>query len=131
MISWPPNMEGADVIAFPARAAVPAIAALMLAVTCLPAVAQDLPRLNTNQQYVEENSASTTLDTADPETGIESPRIRVSLATAIPADRCALINLGYLDPATVNLEEWKGREAEGILFVPRAGEMLYRVKTRP
>jgi hypothetical protein len=54
-------------IAFPARAAVPAIAALMLVVTCLPAVAQDLPRLNTNQQYVEENSASTTLDTADPE----------------------------------------------------------------
>jgi nickel-dependent lactate racemase len=71
------------------------------------------------------------LGTYDPATGIESPRIRVSLATAIPAERCALINLGYLDPATVNLEEWKGREAEGILFVPRAGEMLYRVKTRP
>ena len=71
------------------------------------------------------------LGTYDPETGIESARIRVSLATAIPAERCARINLGYLDPATVNLEEWKGREAEGILCVPRAGEMLYRVKTRP
>jgi lactate racemase len=71
------------------------------------------------------------LGTYDPDTGIESARIRVSLATAIPAERCARINLGYLDPVTVNLEEWKGREAEGILYVPRAGEMLYRVKTRP
>jgi hypothetical protein len=24
---------------------------------------------------------------------------------------------------------WEGREAEGILVVPRAGEMLYRVRS--
>ncbi len=71
------------------------------------------------------------LGTYDPETGIESARIRVTLATGISEERCRHINLGYLDPATINLEEWKGREAEGILYVPRAGEMLYRVKTRP
>jgi hypothetical protein len=52
----------------------------------------------------------------------------VTLATGIPPERCRRINLGYLDPATVNLHDWQGREAEGILVVPRAGEMLYRVR---
>jgi nickel-dependent lactate racemase len=64
----------------------------------------------------------------DPATGVETPRIQVTLATGIPQDRCRRINLGYLDPPTVNLEDWQGREDEGILVVPRAGEMLYRVK---
>jgi nickel-dependent lactate racemase len=64
----------------------------------------------------------------DPATGVETPRIQVTLATGIPPDRCRRINLGYLDPATVNLEDWEGREDEGILVVPQAGEMLYRVK---
>jgi len=62
---------------------------------------------------------------------LEKPNVRVTLASKIPAEDCARLNLGYLDPATVNLDEWKGREAEGILYVPRAGEMLYRVKSRP
>jgi len=64
----------------------------------------------------------------DAETGIESPRIRVTLATRIPRERCERINLGYLDPDTIRLDEWKNREAEGILLVPKAGEMLYRIK---
>ncbi len=64
----------------------------------------------------------------DLETGIETPRINVTLATGIPAERCRRINLGYIDPATVDLKEWEGREAEGILLVPRAGEMLYRIQ---
>jgi nickel-dependent lactate racemase len=62
------------------------------------------------------------------EDGIEQPRIKVTLATGIPRERCERINLGYLDPATVDLDAWRGREDEGILSVPRAGEMLYRVK---
>lgn len=62
--------------------------------------------------------------------GREAPRIQVTLATGIPKERCERINLGYLDPASVNPEEWKGREDEGILLVPRAGEMLYRVEER-
>jgi nickel-dependent lactate racemase len=64
----------------------------------------------------------------DAATGIETPRIRVTLATGIPEGRCRRINLGYLDPRQVDLREWQGREAEGILAVPRAGEMLYRLK---
>ena len=64
----------------------------------------------------------------DADTGEEKLRIQVTLATSIPAERCEKINLGYLDPATINLTDWQGREAEGILVVPQAGEMLYRVR---
>lgn len=68
------------------------------------------------------------IGTYDAETGVETPRIKVTLATKIARERCERVNLGYLDPATINLDEWKGREDEGILFVPKAGEMLYRLK---
>jgi len=60
------------------------------------------------------------------ENGVETPRIEVILATGIPKERCERINLGYMDPATIDVEEWLGREDEGILVVPRAGEVLYR-----
>jgi nickel-dependent lactate racemase len=66
----------------------------------------------------------------DAESGSERPRIKVTLATRIPEARCRRVNLGYLDPDSVKLEEWKGREDEGILFVPKAGELLYRVKPK-
>jgi lactate racemase len=62
------------------------------------------------------------------ENGIEKPNVRVTLSSKISAEDCARLNLGYLDPAKVNVNEWENREGEGILFVPRAGEMLYRVK---
>jgi nickel-dependent lactate racemase len=68
------------------------------------------------------------LGTYDPLTKIETPRIRVTLATGILAERCARINLGYLDPEKVNLKEWENRVDEGILVVQRAGEMLYRIR---
>jgi nickel-dependent lactate racemase len=64
----------------------------------------------------------------DPATGIETPRIRVTLATRIPEERCKKINLGYIELAEVKIEEWQGREAEGIKVVPRAGETLFRLK---
>ena len=54
----------------------------------------------------------------------------MTLATGIPEARCRQINLGYLDPSTVDVEAWAGREAEGVLLVRRAGEMLYRVRQR-
>ncbi|HEY5270965.1 MAG TPA: lactate racemase domain-containing protein [Anaerolineales bacterium] len=60
--------------------------------------------------------------------GIEKPNVRVTLASKISAEDCARLNLGYLDPAKVNLEDWKDREDEGILYVSKAGEMLYRVR---
>jgi nickel-dependent lactate racemase len=68
------------------------------------------------------------LGTYDAATGIERPRVTVTLATGIPAERCARINLGYLDPRSVDVEAWKGREQEGVLCLPRAGETLYRVR---
>ncbi|HEY65013.1 MAG TPA: DUF2088 domain-containing protein [Caldilineae bacterium] len=64
------------------------------------------------------------------ENGVEKPRIQVTLATGIPKERCERVNLGYRDPATINPEEWMGREDEGILVVPHAGEMLYRLKSQ-
>jgi nickel-dependent lactate racemase len=71
----------------------------------------------------------TGLGTFDKNTGIESKRIRVTLATGIPAERCQKINLGYLAPGEVNIEEWKNHEDEGILVIPQAGEMLYRIRS--
>jgi nickel-dependent lactate racemase len=68
--------------------------------------------------------------TYDAENGIETPRIKVTLATKIPKERCERVNLGYLDPETINFDEWKGREDEGILLVPKAGEMLYRLNSQ-
>jgi nickel-dependent lactate racemase len=61
--------------------------------------------------------------------GVEHPRIKVTLASKLSPEACQNLSLGYLDPNTVKLEEWQGREAEGILYVPKAGEMLYRVRT--
>lgn len=63
------------------------------------------------------------------ENGVEKPRVNVVLATGIPEEICRKINLGYRDPATIEVEEWKDREDEGILYVPKAGEMLYRLKS--
>lgn len=66
----------------------------------------------------------------DAATGVETPRIRVTLATRISRERCEALNLGYLDPDSINPKDWEGREAEGILLVPKAGELLYRIKPR-
>ncbi len=60
--------------------------------------------------------------------GVERARIRVTLATGIPPEMCQQINLGYRDPATLDLAALSGRENEGILVVPRAGEFLYRLR---
>jgi nickel-dependent lactate racemase len=58
----------------------------------------------------------------------ERPRIQVTLASKIPRDDCQRLNLGYLDPATINPTDWANREDEGVLLVPKAGETLYRVR---
>ncbi len=65
------------------------------------------------------------------ENGIEKARIRVTLATQISEKICKQVNLGYMNPDEINVEEWKNREDEGILYVPKAGEMLYRLKDDP
>jgi len=61
------------------------------------------------------------------EDGIEKPRISVVLATAIPEETCRKINLGYRDPAGIRVDDYKGREGEGVLFVDHAGEVLHRL----
>ena len=66
--------------------------------------------------------------TYDVATGVETPRVQVTLATGISRERCDRINLGYRDPKSIDIAAWTGREREGILVVPRAGEMLYRLK---
>ncbi len=62
------------------------------------------------------------------EDGIECPRIEVIIASQIPPETCAKINLGYLDPGSIDPEDFKNRDSEGILVVPKAGEILHRVK---
>jgi nickel-dependent lactate racemase len=64
------------------------------------------------------------------EDGIERCRATVTLASQIPESTCRRINLGYRDPGKIRVEDFADREAEGILLVPKAGEMLYQL-TRP
>jgi len=59
--------------------------------------------------------------------GVEKPRVNVVLATRIPKDRCERINLGYMNPDDVNFDDWEGRESEGVVRIPKAGETLYRL----
>ncbi len=66
------------------------------------------------------------LGSFDASSGVETPRIRVTLATGIPRERCGRINLGYLDPAHIDVDAW--RQDPDTLVVSRAGEMLYRLR---
>ena len=65
--------------------------------------------------------------TYDAATGVETPRIKVTLATGIPEERCRKISLGYADPASIDVQQWRAHQEDGWLVVPRAGEMLYRL----
>ncbi len=65
------------------------------------------------------------------ENGVERPRVNVVLATGIPREVCEKVNLGYRDPKTIRPEEYGDREEEGVLYVPKAGETLYRLKNAP
>ncbi|HEY3330039.1 MAG TPA: lactate racemase domain-containing protein [Capsulimonadaceae bacterium] len=65
------------------------------------------------------------------EDGVEKPRVLVTLATGIPEEVCRRINLGYRDPASINVADYANREDEGILYVPSAGETLYQLADPP
>jgi len=60
--------------------------------------------------------------------GVERPRVEVVLATGLSEETCRRIGLGYLDPANIDVADYQGREDEGVLCVPRAGERLYRLR---
>lgn len=57
----------------------------------------------------------------------EQPRVQVTLATGISQHRCHEHNVGYMDPSSLDPQKWAGRENEGVLMVPKAGEILYRL----
>ena len=61
------------------------------------------------------------------ENGIERPRVQVTVASQIPREVCERINLGYRDPASIDVESFADREDEGVLLVRKAGEHLYRL----
>ena len=65
------------------------------------------------------------------ENGVEKPRVEVVLATGIPESVCRAVNLGYMDYRKIRRSDYEGREAEGVLCIPKAGEMLYRWKGAP
>jgi nickel-dependent lactate racemase len=60
--------------------------------------------------------------------GVEKPRLRVTLATGISQERCHGVDLNYMDPRSLRINEWTDREDEGIKVVAPAGEMLFRLK---
>jgi nickel-dependent lactate racemase len=59
--------------------------------------------------------------------GVEKPRIQVVLATSIARATCERVCLGYMNPAEINLDDYKNREDQGIFYVERAGEILHRL----
>jgi len=63
--------------------------------------------------------------TYDDEQG-ERCRVRVTLATGIPEDVVRRANLGYLDPAEVDIEAF--RADPETFVVPEAGEVLFRLR---
>jgi nickel-dependent lactate racemase len=60
--------------------------------------------------------------------GLECPRVQVTLATGISRAECEQVNLGYRDPASIDVNEWAARNDPDLLVVPRAGEYLYRLQ---
>jgi lactate racemase len=65
------------------------------------------------------------------ENGVETPRAHVTLATQIPEETCKKINFGYRNPNEIRVKDFADREEEGILLVPKAGEMLFHLRHRP
>jgi lactate racemase len=64
--------------------------------------------------------------TFDAETG-ERCRVRVTLATGIGRELTERVNLGYLDPASVDPDAWA--EDPKTLVVRNAGEVLFRLRS--
>jgi nickel-dependent lactate racemase len=62
------------------------------------------------------------------EKGQEHARVKVTLSSQISEEDCERLSLGYLNPADVKIHEWENREIDGILYIPKAGETLYRVR---
>lgn len=59
------------------------------------------------------------------EAGVERARIQVTLASKISEEDCKKLSLGYMNPDEIKPEDWQG---DGLLYVPKAGEILYRLR---
>lgn len=68
--------------------------------------------------------------TYDAATGVESLRITVTLATAIPEEECRALNLNWRDWRGIDVAAWEAEAAldPDRLVVHRAGEQLYRLR---
>ncbi len=63
------------------------------------------------------------------ENGVELPRAKVTLASRVPKETCDALALGYLDPDAIDPRDFMDREDEGVLYVPKAGEVLFKTRT--
>jgi len=57
--------------------------------------------------------------------GVEKPRINVCIATGIDKETCRQINLGYVDPRSIDFSSFNDKNC---LVVKDAGEILFRLK---
>ena len=62
------------------------------------------------------------------DSGVERPRITVTLATGIARPICEAISLSYRDVGTIDVARW--REDPDTLVVEEAGQVLYRLKEK-
>ncbi len=59
---------------------------------------------------------------------VETPRIQVTLATGISEADCRELNLGYRNVHEIDVASWSHSRDERRLHVPKAGEILYRLR---
>jgi hypothetical protein len=83
-----------------------------------------------SDRYLNDDEALSIVSQALATLPVDGTRVHIliPLGTGIPEERGRIINPGYHNPATVNLKGWENHQDEGILGVPRAGEILYRLK---
>jgi nickel-dependent lactate racemase len=65
------------------------------------------------------------------ENGIEHCRATVTVASQISAEKCQRLNLNYRDPNSIRVKDFANREDEGVLLVPKSGEMLFQLTNPP
>lgn len=63
--------------------------------------------------------------------GVETPRIRVTLATGIDEATCNRIGLGYRSPDSIDVDQWVREEQADRFVVRKAGEILHRLADPP
>jgi nickel-dependent lactate racemase len=60
--------------------------------------------------------------------GEERPDVNLVFATLIPEEVCRRINVGYMDPAAIDPNDYMNKEGQEILYVDPAGEILHRLE---